>query len=293
MLQVVDTHQHLWDLRHLPHAWLDTEDPNERAVIGDYASIRHDYLAPDYLRDIESCGVSHSVHIEAACSGDDPVQETAWLSEIAATYGYPHALVVACDLASSDAASVLDRHCEYPNVWGVRTFASGDDLLAEAFTQGVTALSSRGLGLELTVYCESMTRAAALIHQFPNMTFTLAHAGMPMQRDDEYMAVWRGQLRKVADYANVTVKISGLGMADHAWTPATIRPWVLSCIDTFGTERCVFGSNWPVDSLYSSYRRLVEAYRSVLAELTVGEQRRILSENALKLYRITLESDAQ
>ena len=89
-----------------------------------------------------------------------------------------------------------------------------------------------------------------------------------------------------AEADNICCKISGLGMADNNWTADSIRPYVLNCIETFGVERCFFGSNWPVDWLFSSYDDLVDAYTEITAGFTRDEQLALFSKNAEALYSI-------
>jgi predicted TIM-barrel fold metal-dependent hydrolase len=82
------------------------------------------------------------------------------------------------------------------------------------------------------------------------------------------------------------MKISGLGMCDNRWTLDSLRPWILSCIEIFGVSRVMFGSNWPVDRMYSSYPDIVSAYRTIVGDFTAAEQLAMLSGNAERLFRI-------
>jgi predicted TIM-barrel fold metal-dependent hydrolase len=82
------------------------------------------------------------------------------------------------------------------------------------------------------------------------------------------------------------VKISGLGMGDHRWTVDSLRPWVLECIDAFGVERSFFGTNWPLDRLYSSYGDVVDAYAEIIRDFTADEQRALFAGNANRIFRI-------
>jgi predicted TIM-barrel fold metal-dependent hydrolase len=84
----------------------------------------------------------------------------------------------------------------------------------------------------------------------------------------------------------VVVKISGLGQSDHRWTVDRLRPWVLECIDAFGTERAFFGTNWPVDRLYSSYGDVLDAYRAIIQDFTTQEQHALLHGNAERVFRL-------
>ena len=82
------------------------------------------------------------------------------------------------------------------------------------------------------------------------------------------------------------VKISGLAMGDNDWTVDSIRPWVLQCIEAFGVQRSFFGTNWPVDKLYSPYAQVVDAYAEIVADFSHDEQVALFSANAERIYRI-------
>ena len=137
----VDCHHHLWDMSKGLYHWLEEEEPEETAVVGDYSAIRRSYVIEDLLADFEGCNVVKSVHIQAEYGGDDQVWETAWLQSVADEHGYPHAIVAKTDLASETARAELERHGEYPNMRGVRNFVQGDDLATPEFRRGLQALS--------------------------------------------------------------------------------------------------------------------------------------------------------
>ncbi len=99
------------------------------------------------------------------------------------------------------------------------------------------------------------------------------------------MEAW--DARRAPGAPNVVCKVSGLGMCDNAWTVESIRPWVLECIEAFGTERTFFGTNWPVDRLYSSYGDVVDAYETIVAGFTEAEQIALFSGNAERIFRLS------
>ena len=134
-----------------------------------------------------------------------------------------------------------------------------------------------------------MADAAELARRFPDVVYCVDHAGFPRRRDRDYFEEWRAGMRKLAAVENTVVKISGLGMGDHRWTVESLRPWVLECIDAWGPSRAFFGTNWPVDRLYSSYGDVVDAYRELVAGFSSSEQRALLSENANRVFRLGLE----
>ena len=133
---------------------------------------------------------------------------------------------------------------------------------------------------------EHVPAAAELARRHPEVTLCVDHALMPQRRDREYFEQWRAALRTLADVPSIVIKISGLGMCDHGWTVDSIRPWVLACIEAFGVERAFFGSNWPVDRLYSSYGDVVDAYAEIVSEFSEQEQLALFSENANRIFKL-------
>ena len=83
----------------------------------------------------------------------------------------------------------------------------------------------------------------------------------------------------------IICKISGVGIGDNNWTVDSIRPYVLHCIETLGTDHCLFGTNWPVDSLWSTYDAVVDAYHEIISEFSHDEQVAMMSRNAEQLYK--------
>jgi len=286
-LAFVDTHHHLWDLGRFHYDWLSGEGwPGHTALLGDYSSIRRDYLVEELLAEFATANVVKSVHVEAAYAGQDPVEETEWLQQVAEEHGFPHALVVFCDIEAEDADAQLDRHCACDNVRGVRIRAHPDDVTDPAFRTAFAALGRRNLSYEQNASPGNLVSGRDLARDFPNTQIILGHTGFPLERTDEYFQRWRTEMAELAEAPNVAVKISGLGMVDNAWTVDSIRPWVLSTIEIFGVDRCMFGTNWPVDKLFSTYADLVAAYAEIIADFSRDEQEQLFSRNAERYYRI-------
>ena len=141
------------------------------------------------------------------------------------------------------------------------------------------------MSFDLDAVWQDCAKAAALAAKFPDTKLILCHAGFPQERTDDYFADWRRGLEQLAGQENTLCKISGLGMVDQRWSVESLRPWVLGCIEAFGVDRCMFGTNWPVDRLFSSYPDLVGAYRSIVADFTAEEQRQLFADNTRRWYR--------
>jgi len=285
----IETHHHLWQLGRFHYDWLtDPGWPGHNQLIGDYKMIRVDWGIERLLKEFYGSNVIKSVHVEAAYAGDDPVEETAWLQSLANEYGFPHALVVMCDIEKDDAEQQLERHLQHANVRGVRIRAHPDDPDSPVFRKGYAALGRHGLSYELNASPGTLLSGRDVARGFPNIQVILGHAGFPIQRDEEYFGLWKSEISALAEAENVACKISGFGMVDHDWTIESIKPWVMHCIEAFGVERSMFGTNWPVDILYSSYLRQVDAYRLIVAQegFSRDEQEKLLYRNAEKFYRI-------
>lgn len=285
----IDTHHHLWELGRFHYDWLtDPGWAGHNALLGDYKAVRVDWPVERLLKDFYGSNVIKSVHVEAAYAGQDPVEETAWLQGLADEYGFPHALVVFCDIEKEDAEEQLARHMEYANTRGVRIRAHPDDAQSPAFRRSYAALEKYGLSYELNASPGKLLSGRDVAQAFPNIQVILGHAGFPIERTPEYFQNWKTEMTALAEAENVACKISGFGMVDHDWTIESVRPWVLHCIEAFGVDRCMFGTNWPVDVIYSSYLRQVDAWRVIVARegFSREDQEKLLYRNAERLYRI-------
>ena len=286
-LPFVDTHVHFSDLRepNLRYVWLLPEFTHP--ILGDIGAIQAQrYWADDFVRETRFANVKKTVHVQAALGTEDPVEETKWLQAFADRLGHPHGIVGEVHLAQPDAAEVIDRHMEYPNFRGVRDFGAGDYPRDPAWRAGYANLEKHDLVACLDSSPETYASIKSLAEAFPNVVISLDHAGFPRKRDDEYFAFWKRELQSLAEAANVVIKVSGLGMGDNDWTVDSWRPWVLTCIETFGVERSFFGTNWPVDRLYSSYGDVLDAYAEIISGFSRDEQVAMFSANAERIFRI-------
>jgi len=286
---IVDAHHHLWDLGRNSYPWLQAE-PDPEAMIGDYSGIRRDYLVTDFVADGKPAGVVRSVHVQAEWDPDDPVGETRWLQQVADQHGFPHAIVASARLEAPRVDDVLNAHTSFANMRGIRQMldrGEGLHLIGErGWERGLARLPAHRLSFDLQVNPDQLVASADLAGRHRDLLFILNHCGMPQERSPDAFELWRTGLRRLAEQPNVVAKVSGLGMFDHTWSVDSIRPYVEEMLDVFGVERCLFGSNFPVDRLYSSYQTLAEAYRVLVDGLSADEQRAFFYENAVKVYRL-------
>ena len=244
------------------------------------------YLAEDYIAETRKANVVKAIHVQAAIDSPDPVTETEWLQEAADRTGYPHGIVAHADLRDPGVEAVLERHCESPNMRGVRDFSYGDYLVEPDFHRGFALLEKYNLISSMPSVWQDMEKLRDLANKFPNITIVVDHTGFPEERTPEYFQNWRRGAAIAATCDNIRWKISGLAMGDHDWTVDSIRPYVLTSIETFGVDRCFFATNWPVDWLWSTYDAVVDAYTEIVADFSIDEQKALFSTNAEELYRI-------
>jgi predicted TIM-barrel fold metal-dependent hydrolase len=152
---------------------------------------------------------------------------------------------------------------------------------------GFASLQEHRFSFDLQVFPDQLAQAARLAANHGYTPIVLDHAGMPIERDTDSLRRWKRELARVAAEPNTTVKISALGTNDHHWTVDSIRHIVLDTIDVFGPNRCMIGSNFPVDSLYSSYGVLYQAFDTITSELQHTERTDLFSGTARRFYRIT------
>ncbi len=283
----VDTHFHLHDMKRpdLHYSWLEPDSVH--GFLGNIDAIKpQHYWIEDYIAEIRFANVPKAVHVQAALGIPDPVNETKWLQAFADRTGYPHGIVAECHLADPDAAKVLDRHMHYANVRGIRDFGKGRYLVDAAWRAGFKHLKRHNLVSCVDTRIQHFDDLLDLAAAFPDTMICVDHCAIPEARDDDYLKRWSGAVRVLAKADNVVMKISGLGMMDRLWTVESLRPWVLGSIEAFGVDRVVFGTNWPVDRMFSSYPDLVNAYAKIISGFTGDEQLAMFSRNAEKLFRI-------
>lgn len=288
-LPIVDTHVHLWNLAHpeLRWNWVDTGD--DHPILGDIDPIKMRAFEMKHLNaETRFAGIDAFVHVQAAIGSADPVEETRWLTAMAREWPQLRGIVGHVDLGERDAEQVLDRHGESPLFRGVRDFAIEPYLAAgvpdPVFESSLALLARRGLVLDLDCGYPAMPAARAMAERHPDLVVVLEHLGFPRRRDDDYAAAWRRAMTDLAAAPNVVCKISGIAMTDPLFTPESLSPWLRHCLEAFGPDRCMVGSNWPLDRLCSSYDVIMDFYRAGVSGLTAEERRRVLSGTARRVY---------
>ena len=294
-LPAIDAHHHIWRQADLP--WL--VGPMLPRIFGPYEPMRRDYPIEEYLADIEGAGVVKSVYVQANWAPARAEDEVAWVQKTTDESGWPHAIVGYADLMAEDVRPALDRLKKYPLLRGIRMqmhwhaneqyrFAKEPDLADDpTFRKNLVALADYGLSFDLQVFAGQMEGAARLARDFSETTFILQHAGMLEDLSEAGRAAWRKGMTLLSAQPNVTSKLSGLGTFIHRNDPGHIAWVVRETVAFFGAERCLYGSNFPIEKLWTEYRPLIDAYRAAIAGHSETEQRAMLHDTAARVYRLS------
>jgi predicted TIM-barrel fold metal-dependent hydrolase len=294
-LDLVDAHHHLWRKADLP--WLNGEMVPR--IFGPYESIRRDYLADEYITEATACGISSSVYVQTNWPLDRSEDEIRWLRGVHEETGWPTAVIGSADLFATDAAEVMRRQAALtPLVRGIRLqlhwherpefqFASAPDRMNDpVFRRNIAVLAELGWLFELQVFADQMADAARFVAAYPETTFVLVHAGMLESREPARVATWTRGMRLLADRPNVVVKLTGQGTFVHRVEEELIDLVTTTCLDLFGSRRCLWGSNFPVEKIWTDLHALVAVWRRVLDRHPVEVQRNVFSDTARRVYKL-------
>jgi predicted TIM-barrel fold metal-dependent hydrolase len=288
---LLDTHVHFWDhaVDGLRWPWLEAGF-SHRKVAGTAALDAPRYTVPEFLAEAEGAGVGGIVHVQAVDGVPDLARETEWLQGLADEHGMPNAIVASCVVTAPDAVALLGRHERYPSFAGVRDITAAKHLDADEAAPALDVLAAAGRSFEARRRHEQFDVLDEIAARWPTLTLVMSHACLPLERTAAERAAWTVAARRLARRPNVVCKISAVaGASDPQWTIDSIRPWIVGCIDTFGPDRCMFGTNWPIDRLHGRYVDVVAAYRTVIADLAEDERLSLLSGTACRVYGVSLD----
>jgi predicted TIM-barrel fold metal-dependent hydrolase len=293
MIPLVDAHHHIW--RQADLVWLQGA-PQPR-IFGEYAAIRRDYPIEEYVNEARAAGVVRSVYVQTNWPAGREEEEVAWVQSVADRHGFPHAIVGYADLAAPGVEGVLDRMMKHSRLRGIRQqlhwhekdlyrFAARPDLMDDpGWRAGLAEVARRGLLFELQVFAGQMEASARLVRDFPQAAFVLLHAGMLEDRSPDGWFRWRAGMRALAAAPNVHVKLSGLGTFARACSVELWGPVIRETVELFGPARCMFGSNFPIERLWTTYDEVARVTIECLSGLSAGEQRAVLHDTAIRVYR--------
>lgn len=278
---IVDAHVHLYDPQRIAYPWL-----------AGVAAISASHLPSDLDRARGAVTIERLVFVEVDAAAGQEFEEARFIDNLAGTEPRIGAIVASAPVEKGSAvAEDLEKLCAIARVKGVRRLIQSlprpDDCLAAAFVDGVREVGRLGLTFDLCIRHEQLASATELVRRCPEVSFVLDHLAKPPVASGRRES-WTQEMRALAELPNVVVKVSGLVTeADHdAWTRDQLRPYVDHVVESFGFSRLLFGSDWPVVNLASSYEDWVGVMDGFLAGVPRADLRRFYRDNAIRTYRL-------
>ena len=270
---MIDSHQHFWQVGRFDYPWMSS------------GILCRDYLPADLAPILRQNHVDKTVLVQASNS----VAESKWLLELANANSFIAGVVGWVDLVSADINTQLDELCADPNFKGVRHLVESepDDewLIRPAVLAGLKQLSTRGLSYDLLVHPRHLKYVPRVAESCSDLSLVIDHLAKPPIASNE-IKEWSRSLQPLARYSNIYCKLSGLVTEANwdSWKTDDLRPYVETALESFGPDRMMFGSDYPVCLLAASYDRVLESFQEVLKSLSDTDRDKIFSQNAEKFY---------
>jgi predicted TIM-barrel fold metal-dependent hydrolase len=281
--RVVDCHVHLWDPARTDwYPYLSSpQGPG-----GSAARMNRHFDVATYRAEAARWNVAAIVNV-AAATGGHCVEETLELDAGATARGGPDAIVGGLPPTGSaaEAVELLDRQMAAARFRGIRPMGGLDRPVPDVAV--LRAMEERGLVFELMSHPDQLEAAATQLTGFDRLTVVVEHTGWPRSDTDEERALWRTGMAALAGAGdNVMCKLSGLAMPLRSMADDALRPWLEDALDTFGVDRCMFASNFPVDSMYGTFDELYTTFSAVTAGLDADARHKLFAANAERVYRL-------
>ncbi|HWY71162.1 MAG TPA: amidohydrolase family protein [Terriglobales bacterium] len=271
----IDSHQHFWRYDPVRDGWITQE----------MAVLKRDFMPEELSERMRESGVDCSIAVQT----DQSETETHFLLDLAAKNSAIAGVVGWVNLLDKNVEQRLEQFSRNPKLRGFRHIvqAEPDDrfLMRDDFLRGIRALPRHDFTYDILVYARQLPAAVEFVKRFPAQKFVVDHLAKPSVKSGEIDA-WARNIRDLAKSPNVYCKLSGLVTeADWAsWNAETLRPYLDVVFEAFGTDRLMFGSDWPVCLLAASYAQVKEVIENYTRDLSADEKARIFGLNAARFY---------
>ena len=261
---IIDTHVHLWHPEQLRYPWL-----------AQVPELNKPYLLKHYTDAHGDLDIEAMVFVQCDTHPDDGLKETAWVTSLSMTEPRIRGIVAWAPLERGKLVEpFVEKLAENPLVKGIRRLIQSENVdfcIQPAFVEGVKTLAQHNLSFDICIFHPQLSNATRLVEQCPNVQFILDHIGKPDIKNQLFNP-WKQELRVLSEFPNVHCKISGLTTeAEHAqWTPADLQPYIAHVIDCFGFDRVIYGSDWPVSTQATDYRRWVDTLQEAVSGCSSG-----------------------
>jgi L-fuconolactonase len=278
---IVDSHVHLLDPKRFAYSWTRNAPSLNRQVLPD-----------DLTRAAAPVKIEQFVFVEVDVDFPQHLDEASWVSALARSDPRLTGMVAALPLERGEAIEPeLEQLAQHKVLKAVRRLIQNQPdpefCIRPDFIAGLKLLPRHDLSFDICILHHQMPNALRMVRQCPEVRFVLDHIGKPGIKAGLFDP-WRQHLRELASLPNVVCKISGVATeADHKnWTREQLRPYVEHAIESFGFDRIMFGGDWHVSELATTYPEWVEIVAWVVEDCTPEEKRKLFRDNAIRLYRL-------
>jgi L-fuconolactonase len=273
---LIDSHQHFWNYDSLRHAWIND----------DMKAIRKDFLPHDLLPLLKQNQFDGCVAVQA----DQTEEETFFLLELSRKNEWIKGVVGWIDLRAADLEERLQHFKQFPQLKGFRHIVQGEPkgfLSDQKFIDGVKKLGAFHFTYDLLIYHHQLEEALAFVHQVRDVKIVVDHIAKPSIRTGE-KTHWELNMAALATFPSVYCKLSGMVTeADPtSWKPENFHPYLDEVFEAFGTDRVMYGSDWPVCLVAATYEEQLAVVRDYVARLYPSEKQKVFGENAKRFYNL-------
>jgi L-fuconolactonase len=274
--KVIDAHHHLWRYSAAEYDW----------VANSMAMLRRDFLLPDLLAELTKAGVDGAVTIQAR----QTLQETHWLLDLARSCEAIRGVVGWAPIAAQDFEATMDILAADQKLVGLRHVVQGEPkgfLDDSGFNLGIRTMQKFDLAYDLLILESQLDEATRFVDRHPLQTFVLDHIAKPKIAARE-LETWRTRILELGKRSNVCCKLSGMVTEDSwsHWSIDSLRPYLDTVIEAFGTDRLMAGSDWPVCLLATGYAQWWRTLQDYFANFSNNQREEVFGATAIRIYNL-------
>ncbi len=295
---IVDSHHHtIWDYE-TNYPWMSV--PMRPMIFGDdWSAMKQEYRVEEFIVDSASHNVTQSVHVQANFDMSRPADETKGLQGFADQHGFPHGIVAHADLTDPNVETTLASHRQYANTRGIRqqVYYHAENeywrfvdqpgfCLSNAFRRGLAAIGAHDLAFDWQGFDSQFGDLAELAKAHSGQRFCLVHAGMLTSLDTSTTNAWREALQQLVPLDNVFIKVSGLNTFTRQLDEPTMTYVTDTVLDMFGADRCFYGSNYPVERMWTPLADYTAVQKRAMAGRSDQVNQKFFHDTAKAFYWI-------
>ncbi|HMP92623.1 MAG TPA: amidohydrolase family protein [Phnomibacter sp.] len=273
----IDAHQHFWQYTPEDYGWIDNE----------MSLLRRDFLPQDLQAHLNEHQLDGCIAVQARQSPE----ENEFLLKLAAQYTFIKGVVGWVDLQSAVVHAALEEYSTQPTLKGFRHVLQGEAnrklMLEKPFMNGIASLAKYGFTYDILIFPDQLPHTVDFVRHFPDQLFVIDHLAKPYIKAGQ-MEPWKQYMQQLAGFENVYCKLSGMvtEAAWQGWTYAQLAPYLQVVTEAFGTNRLMYGSDWPVCLVAALYNEVIGVVKQFFEQGSITEQQAIFGGNAARFYQL-------